>query len=338
MIIQRPKLFNPNGDDSLAARQIINGNTTNIINLNNVKYKQFYNFYQTQMDQFWVPQKIDLTNDKISELTEQEYTAWKGILSFLNFLDSIQVNNLPNLINYFSAPEVKLALTAQEFYEAIHVQSYSYIFESTVSSIEERESIYNYWKTDPVLLERNSFIAQIFQDFIDNASEENFHKVIVADYILESLFFYQGFIYFYNLASRKKMTGTSAIIKLINKDELIHVAIFANLIKELNIEKDLIYSMFETGVEQDIKMNQHVLVDILGISDDSIENYTKDLANKRLRMVGLESIYSNVSNPYKHLEKLSATGSNNDKVKSNYFETTVTNYSMASALTGWDEL
>jgi ribonucleoside-diphosphate reductase beta chain len=338
MIIQKPKLFNPNGDDSLAARQIINGNTTNIINLNNIKYKQFYSLYKTQRDQFWVPNKVDLTNDKISSLTEQEYTAFKGILSFLNFLDSIQVNNLPRLMEYFSAPEIKLALGIQQFFETIHVESYSYIFESVIPSIEERESIYDFWRNDPVLLERNSYIAKIFQDFIDNETDENFHKVIVADYILEGLYFYQGFIYFYNLASRKKMIGTSAIIKYINKDELIHVAIFANLIKELKIKKDLIYSMFETAVIQDIKWNQHILVDVLGISDLSIELHTKDLANKRLKMIGLDSIYSNVSNPYKHLEKISGTGENHDKVKGNFFETTITNYSMTSAIGGWDEI
>jgi ribonucleoside-diphosphate reductase beta chain len=290
------------------------------------------------MDQFWVPKKVDLTNDKIDSLTEQEYKAFKGILSFLNFLDSIQVNNLPRLIEYFSAPEVKLALGVQQFFETIHVESYSYIFESIIPSIEERDSIYDFWRTDPILFERNSYIAQVFQDFTDNETEENFHKVIVADYILEGLYFYQGFKYFYNLASRKKLIGTSAIIKYINKDELIHVAIFANLIKLLDIDKDLIYSMFELGVEQEIKWNQHILVDVLGITDVSIESYTKDLANKRLKSIGLEAIYPNVSNPYKHLEKISGTGEDHDKVKGNFFETTITNYSMTSAIGGWDKI
>jgi len=187
MILQKPKLFNPIGDDSLIARQIINGNPTNIINLNNIKYKSFYNQYNSQMEKFWIPRKTDLTNDKINELTESEYKAFKGILSFLTFLDSEQVNNLPNLIAYFSAPEIKLALTAQAFFEAIHVESYSYIFESTISSIEERQSIYDYWRDDPILLERNSFIAQIYQNFVDNSSIESLHEVIVADYLLEGL-------------------------------------------------------------------------------------------------------------------------------------------------------
>jgi ribonucleoside-diphosphate reductase beta chain len=338
MILQKPKLFNPQGDDSLINRKLINGNPTNIININNIKYKMYINLYEAQIEKFWIPQKIDLTNDDVSLLTETEYKSFKGILSFLTFLDSEQVNILPSLISYFSAPEIKLALTAQAFFEAIHVKSYAYIFESTISSIEERENIYNFWREDKVLLERNSFIAQIYQDFVDNDCVENFHKVIVADYLLESLYFYQGFIYFYNLASRKKMTGVSSIIRYINRDELLHVAIFANLIQDLEINKDLIYSMFETAVNQDITWNRHILVDVLGITDISIENYTKYLANKRLKNIKLAPLYENVSNPYKHLEKMSATDENSDKVKSNYFESTVTNYSIASSIIGWNEI
>lgn len=336
-LMQKTKLFNPTGDDSLANRQLINGNPTNIINLNNIKYKNFNNLYQSQMDQFWVPEKVDLTNDKISLLTTQEYTAFKGILSFLNFLDSIQVNNLPRLIEYFSAPEIKLALGAQNLFEMIHVKSYSYIFESIISSNEERDQIYNFWRDDPVLLERNTYIAQIYQDFADVPSKLNFHRVIVADYILEALYFYQGFIYFYNLAARKKLIGTSAIIRYINKDELIHVAIFANLIIELDIDKQLIYDMFGIAVEQEIIWNQHILVDILGITDTSIEKYTKQLANKRLKTIKLDPLYDEELNPYQHLEELSGSESSSN-VKSNLFETTVTSYTLASSIGGWDKI
>lgn len=339
-MLEFPKLFNPTGDDSLQARNIINGNCTNIINLNNVKYKQFYKLYKLQLEQFWIPEKIDLTNDKVEELTDDEYLAYKGILSFLTFLDSIQVNNLLNIADWFTAPEIKICLGTQQFFEIIHSAAYQYIFESTISSIEERQNIYDYWREDPILLERNSYIAKIYQDFIDTRDEEAFYKMIIADYLLESLYFYQGFIYFYNLASRKKMTGVSSVFRYINKDELLHVVIFANLINEFRnkIKKDDIYSMFEIAVQQDIKWNQHILNNILGISNESIEQYTKFLCNKRLGQIGLDPIYNNVSNPYRHLEKISGTDEDNDAVKSNFFETTVTQYNMASAVTGWDEI
>jgi ribonucleoside-diphosphate reductase beta chain len=340
-MLVKPRLFNPNGDDSLQARELLNGNCTNIINLNNVKYKTYYNLYTKQLEQFWIPSKVDLTNDKVNELTDDEYTAFKGILSFLTFLDSIQVNNLPNISEYITAPEIKICLNTQQFFEIIHTASYQYIFESTISSIEERQCIYDYWREDKILLERNSYIANIYQTFADTKEEEAFAEVLIANYILESLYFYQGFVYFYNLASRKKMVGVSSIIRYINKDELLHVAIFANLIRDfmylMNTNK--IYEMFELATNQEITWNKHILTNILGITDLSIEDYTKLLTNKRLSQIGLEPIYDQPKNPYKHLEKLaSVEEEHKGSVKTNFFETTVTEYNIASAISGWENI
>ena len=38
-VVDRKKLFNPEGDDTLNARKIIKGNSTNLFNLNNVRYQ-----------------------------------------------------------------------------------------------------------------------------------------------------------------------------------------------------------------------------------------------------------------------------------------------------------
>lgn len=139
-----------------------------------------------------------------------------------NFLDSIQTNNLPNISDYITASEVNLLLSIQTFQEAIHSQSYQYIIESILPK-ESRDLIYDKWRDDKVLFERNRFIAQIYQDFIEEASDQNFAKVLIANYLLESLYFYNGFNFFYLLASRNKMVGTSDVIRLINRDELSHV-------------------------------------------------------------------------------------------------------------------
>ena len=76
-------------------------------------------------------------------------------------------------------------LAIQTFQEAIHSQSYQYIIESILPK-QSRDLIYDKWRDDKVLFERNSFIAKIYQDFIDEQSDENFAKVIIANYLLES--------------------------------------------------------------------------------------------------------------------------------------------------------
>ena len=127
--MDRKKLFNPKGIDSLSERKIIKGDSTNLFNLNNVKYQWANQLYRSMMGNFWIPEKIDLTQDRTdyNNLTIHEREAYDGILSFLIFLDSIQTNNIPNVSDYITAPEINLILSIQTFQEAIHSQSYKFI-------------------------------------------------------------------------------------------------------------------------------------------------------------------------------------------------------------------
>ncbi|MGL4954567.1 MAG: ribonucleotide-diphosphate reductase subunit beta, partial [Cetobacterium sp.] len=277
--MDRKKLFNPLGNDSLSERKIIKGDSTNIFNLNNVKYGWANQLYRSMMGNFWIPEKIDLTQDKndYENLTDEEAAAYDGILSFLIFLDSIQTNNIPNVSDYITAPEINLILSIQTFQEAIHSQSYQYIIESILPK-EIRNSIYDKWREDEVLFKRNKYIAEIYQSFLENPSDENFSRVIVADYLLEAIYFYNGFNFFYLLASRNRMMGTSDIIKLINRDELSHIVIFGQLIKEIKNENpvffsdDMIYEMFKNDVDEEIAWTNHIIGNgILGITEETTE-------------------------------------------------------------------
>lgn len=81
------KLFNVDGDDTLINRRMIKGNVTNLFNLNNVKYQWANKLYRLMMENFWIPEKVSLFDDKraYNELTPAEQNAYDGILSFLVF-------------------------------------------------------------------------------------------------------------------------------------------------------------------------------------------------------------------------------------------------------------
>jgi ribonucleoside-diphosphate reductase beta chain len=342
--ITKKKLFNTEGDDSIPQRRIINGNTTNLFNLNSIKYIWAKEMYRVMMGNFWVPEKVDLTQDikDYNELTPEETKAFDSILSFLVFLDSIQTNNIPNIADYITAPEVSTILAIQTYQEAIHSQSYAYVIESIIP-VEKREEIYEHWRTNHLLMERNKYIAQIYQDFVDEPTDNNFARTIIANYILEGLYFYNGFNFFYNLASRNLLLGVTDEIRYINRDELTHVIIFQNMIREINnempglITQELVNELFTQAVKQEIEWSDHIFDDkILGINNDSIEKYTKYLANVRIRAIGFNELYPGYDkNPYAHLERIADT--EGDGVKSNLFESTSTNYSQSSSVDGWDD-
>jgi ribonucleoside-diphosphate reductase beta chain len=343
--MKKKKLFNPEGNDRIQDRKIINGNITNLFNLNSVKYTWAKNMYRVMMANFWVPEKVDLTQDikDYKELTPSEQKAFDAILSFLIFLDSIQTNNIPNILDYITAPEISTILAIQTYQEAIHSQSYAYILESIVST-EKREEIYDKWRDEPILLKRNEYIAQIYQSFVDEPSDKNFAKTLIANYILESLYFYNGFNFFYNLASRNLVLGTADEIRYINRDELTHVTIFKNIIQTLKdenpglIEQEMVHELFKNAVDQEVEWASYILGDgILGINKDSTEKYTKFLANFRLKEIGFDELYPGYDdNPYAHLERLA--DKEGDSVKSNFFESTNSSYSQSSAIDGWEDI
>jgi ribonucleoside-diphosphate reductase beta chain len=342
-LVQDKLLLNVNGDDSKEARQLINGNTTNIMNLNNVKYTWANKLYRVMMENFWIPEKNNITSDKGTYplLTEDEKTAYDGTLSFLIFLDSMQTANVPNISSVITAPEVNLILSIQTYQEAVHSQSYQYIIESILPP-EKRDYLYDLWRDNPILLKRVQYIAQVFQDYLDNKTEQNFKRVLVANYLLEGLYFYNGFQFFYGLANRGLMNGTAEIVKLINRDELTHVIIFEHLIKEIcdvnGADKEWIQDMFSVAVEQEVTWSNHILGNnILGISEASTEQYTKHLANRRAKAIRLPLPYPEVThNPYKHLEEIADVGGEGSS-KGNFFEGNNTAYNQSSAVSGFDD-
>ncbi|MGB3402487.1 MAG: ribonucleotide-diphosphate reductase subunit beta [Microcoleaceae cyanobacterium] len=339
-------LFNPNGNDAVEHRSIWFGETTNLMQLNDVRYSWAVGLYKQMRENFWVPEKLDITQDVVDygNLTTDEQRAFNGILSYLTFLDSIQTCNIPHLKKSITAPEISLCMAEQISQEAMHNQSYQYIIETIIPS-ERRSVVYDFWRTDNVLRDRCKFIAGIYQKYVDNPTTEHYFVALLADFLLEGIYFYNGFIFFYNLASRMLMPGSADIFKMINRDELSHVRLFQKLIPEaMQIfphSVDYIYEMVDTAVQHEIKWTNHIVGNnILGITEYSTEQYTKYLANIRLRSIGLQPLYTDKKykkSPYTHLERFSDT-KKEAHTKANFFEASVTSYVMSSGVGGWDEI
>ena len=302
--MKKKLIFNEHGQRGTQA--MIGGNTTNLREWNRIKYDWANTLYRTMLNNFWIPEEISLNEDikQFPYLTDSERRAFDKIISFLNFLDSVQSENLPNISRYITAPEVASLLNIQAFQEEIHAQSYSYILDTVTNPIT-RDKIYDEWRTDSTLLERNRFIADAYQRFSDDPNEGNFLHTIVANYILEGIYFYSGFSFFYTLARQGKMTATSTIFKYINRDEVTHLILFQNILRELRHERPDLFTkeqdahiadMIRQGAENEIKWGQYITDDkILGLNNGLIEKYIKYLANIRLEAIGLAPLYPEIS-------------------------------------------
>lgn len=340
--LQRKALFNENGDIELSKRRMLNGNTTNLNDFNNMKYSWVSDWYRQAMNNFWIPEEINLSQDvkDYRNLSENEKNAYDKILSFLVFLDSIQTANLPSIGEYITANEINLCLTIQAYQEAVHSQSYGYILDS-ICSPEERMSILYQWKDDELLLARNKFIGEQYNDFYNNRTKYNLVKTAIANYVLEGIYFYSGFMFFYSLGRIGKMPGTVQEIRYINRDENTHLWLFRSIILELKKEEseiftqeniDIFRSMIKQAVEEEIKWARYAIGEnIQGLSMTMIEDYLKYLGNLRCRGLGFENIYSGYEKEPTSMSWVSEYSDPN-AIKTDFFEAKVSAYAKSTVI------
>lgn len=340
--LQRKALFNENGDIELSKRRMLNGNTTNLNDFNNMKYSWVSDWYRQAMNNFWIPEEINLSQDvkDYRNLSENEKNAYDKILSFLVFLDSIQTANLPSIGEYITANEINLCLTIQAYQEAVHSQSYGYILDS-ICSPEERMSILYQWKDDELLLARNKFIGEQYNDFYNNRTKYNLVKTAIANYVLEGIYFYSGFMFFYSLGRIGKMPGTVQEIRYINRDENTHLWLFRSIILELKKEEseiftqeniDIFRSMIKQAVEEEIKWARYAIGEnIQGLSMAMIEDYLKYLGNLRCRGLGFENIYPGYEKEPTSMSWVSEYSDPN-AIKTDFFEAKVSAYAKSTVI------
>jgi ribonucleoside-diphosphate reductase beta chain len=185
------------------------------------------------------------------------------------------------------------------------------------------------------------------QDYdVDVPSAWNYIRAVIANYMLEGIYFYNGFQFFHNLANRGLISGTDTQISYIQRDEIVHCTIFENIIKQIKKEYPEIWSerreeiigMFKLATEWEIRFSVETIGDkILGMNTKSITDYAHFLCDYRLENIGETAIYGVKVNPYKHLEKQAGV-SDETSNRSNNFEVTSITYKSPEILSGWSEL
>ena len=241
---------------------------------------------------------------------------------------------------YITANEINLCLTIQAFQEAVHSQSYSYMLDSICSPTKRDEILYQ-WKFDEHLLKRNEFIGEQYNAFLEHKDSFHLMKTIMANYILEGIYFYSGFMFFYNLGRMGKMSGSAQEIRYINRDENTHLWLFRNMIIELQKEEPTLFTpekievyrnMLKRGVEEEIAWGQYVLGNrIEGLTMDMVSDYIHYLGNLRAFSLNFEPLYEGFETEPEAMKWVSIY-SNANNIKTDFFEAKSTAYAKSSAI------
>ena len=333
--MDRKIIYNPSSLENINDRRTFGGNPDGMINFTRVKYPWALNLWDVMEGNTWFPKEVQMTQDAkdYKFLTPSEKRMYDLVLSQLIFMDSLQTNNLMDNINpYITAPEINAILSRQAYEEANHSKSYAVMVESISDNTDE---IYDMWKNDIKLREKNNFISESYENLTGDISDKKIVLAMFANQILEGIYFYAGFAAIYALGKSGKMLGSSQMIKFIQRDEVTHLLLFQNLINSTRQERPELFDakleaevrqMFKQAVDLESSWGDYITKgQILGFTKDIIRQYIEYLADRRLEAVGYAPEY-NVTNPIPWVDGYSSF----NEQRTNFFEGNVVNYSKGS--------
>ena len=334
--MERKTNYNPESKESLNDRRVFGGNPDGMINFTRMKYQWALNLWDMMEANTWFPREVQMTQDAkdYKYLTPAEKRMYDLVLSQLIFMDGLQTNNLMDNINpYITAPEINACLSRQSYEEANHSKSYAVMVESIS---DNTDLIYDMWKNDAKLKEKNTYIASVYKNLSHGElTDTKLLLALFANQILEGLYFYAGFAAIYALGKSGKMLGSSQMIRFIQRDEVTHLLLFQNMINSVRKERPDLFTdelektvrdMFRKAVELESSWGAYITQgQILGFTDGIIRQYIEYLADRRLEAVGYKPEY-NVKHPIPWVD---GYASFNDQ-RTNFFEGNVVNYSKGS--------
>ena len=242
---------------------------------------------------FWLPEKVPVSNDLQSwkTLTEHEQQTTMRVFAGLTLLDTIQgtvgaVSLLPDA----KTPHEEAVYTNIAFMESVHAKSYSNIFMTLASTPMINDAFR--WSEENENLQRKAKIVMSYYKGADPLKKK------VASTLLESFLFYSGFYLPMYFSSRAKLTNTADIIRLIIRDEAVHGYYigykFQNGYNELSEAEqaeikeytvDLLYDLYDNEIDY-----TEDLYDELGWTED-VKRFLRYNANKALNNLGFEGLF-----------------------------------------------
>ena len=299
-----------------------------------LKYKQFDNLTDKQLGFFWRPEEVDIYRDAkdFKGLTEHEKHIFTSNLKRQILLDSVQGRApMESFGSIVSLPELENWIITWTFSETIHSRSYTHIIRNIYSNPSK---IFDEMLDIKEITDCAKDISKYYDDLIEYSKYQsllgfgkhtvNGKEIVIDEYemkkklwlclnsvnALEAVRFYVSFACSWAFAELKKMEGNAKIIKLIARDENIHMASTQMMIRLLKKEdpdfakiaeetKEECEQIFVDAVNQEKQWAQYLFKDgsMIGLNAELLSQYVEYIAGNRMRKVDLDNPYSVKTNP-----------------------------------------
>ncbi|MBD1574031.1 ribonucleotide-diphosphate reductase subunit beta [Vibrio sp. S17_S38] len=329
-------IFNQNKNDQLKEPMFL-GQSVNVARYDQQKFEIFEKLIEKQLSFFWRPEEVDVSSDRIdyNKLPDHEKHIFISNLKYQTLLDSIQGRS-PNvaLLPLVSLPELETWIETWSFSETIHSRSYTHIIRNIVNDpsvvfddIVENEHIVKRAKDiahyyDKLISLTNDYHRYGEGTHILNGEEVNvslmalkkqLYLCLMSVNALEAIRFYVSFACSFAFAERELMEGNAKIIKLIARDEALHLTGTQHMLNILRNGQDDFsfmqiaeeckqdcFDLFKEAAEQEKEWAEYLFKDgsMIGLNKDILCQYVEYITNIRMQAVGLEMAYPKAtSNP-----------------------------------------
>lgn len=294
-----------------------------------VEHPSLEKYYQTQKSMFWVAQDIPYASDRAdwNRLDRPTKRYVKFIIFFFAQFDGI-VNE--NLIEHFKhetsfLKDARNFYAAQEFMEVIHNETYSNLIATYITDDAKRNKAFNAIKHYPSIAKLADWVMKWMR------SGAPLLERVVAFACLEGIFFSSAFASIYWIKRRNILKALCKANEFIARDESLHTEFAFELYKVL-VSTGKYAPLTDSKIKEIISESVTVIedftrnalrVDLIDMSADQMVDYIKCTADTLSSSFGSGKIYK-AKNPFDWMAVLGLSN------KSNFFETTVSEYGTQS--------
>lgn len=313
------------------------GQPVNVARYDQQRYPVFEQLIEKQLSFFWRPEEIDVSKDRMdfAELPEHEQHIFLSNLKYQTLLDSIQGRS-PNvvLLPLVSLPELETWIETWSFSETIHSRSYTHIIRNIVT---DPSKVFDDIVDNPHIVQRATDIAKYYDELhqlsqLYNLYGDSTHQIdgktvkvdltelkkklylcLMAVNALEAIRFYVSFACSFAFAERKLMEGNAKIIKMIARDEALHLNGTQHMLNILQSGKDdpemvaiaqdcqaEAMQIFQSAAEQEKTWAKYLFKDgsMIGLNENILVQYVEYITNLRMEAIGMPSVFNDIkTNP-----------------------------------------
>lgn len=327
--------FNPTAHDATREPMFF-GRNVNVARYDRQKYPIFEKLIEKQLSFFWRPEEVDLSTDRkdFMNMPEHEKHIFLSNLKYQTLLDSVQGRS-PNVafLPLVSLPELETWFETWAFSETIHSRSYTHIIRNIIT---EPSEVFDEIVTNEEIVKRAESVTRLYDELIELTSvyavhgagvhqlqgkrfdttlrnlKKKLYLTLVSVNVLEAIRFYVSFACSFAFAERAIMEGNAKVIKLIARDEALHLTGTQHMLnilasgsddpdfKEIALEcRDEAIAIFAEAAQQEKDWAGYLFRDgsMIGLNARILSDYVEYITNVRMKALGFAELFPSKQNP-----------------------------------------